>query len=132
MRTPSGRQELRGYGQDCPVARTLDLLGDRWTLLIVRDLLLGTARFNEFFVRSPGMPSRILSDRLKRLEASGIVERRVYSEHPLRAEYALTLLGESLRPVVVAIAAWGMEHTLNRRERTRVAARLEAHGITFG
>jgi DNA-binding HxlR family transcriptional regulator len=65
----------------------------------------------------PGIPSRTLSDRLQSLEEHGLVERQVYSEHPLRAEYRLTNEGESLRPVLGALAEWGMAHLLNAKER---------------
>ena len=115
-----------GYGQSCPVARALDVIGERWTLLVVRDLFLGYRRFREFQRQSPGIPARVLSDRLKKLETSGIVERVVYSEHPLRAEYRLTAKGESLRPVVQALFDWGMEHRLSEREQASVMHKL--HG----
>ena len=98
------------YGQVCPVACALDLLGDRWTLLLVRDLLRGRARFHEFAETLPGIAPNILSDRLKQLEEHGIVSRRLYSQHPPRAEYLLTERGEDLRLVVGALAAWGAKH----------------------
>ena len=123
----------RAYGQHCPIARTLDIIGDRWTLLIVRDLFLGDTRFTEILEHSPRMPTKMLSDRLKSLEQHGIVERQVYSEHPLRAEYHLAPLGRTLEPVVSAIFAWGMQHTLTPAERPaidrRVAARLAAKQV---
>lgn len=98
------------YGQPCPVACALDLLGDRWTLLLVRDLLRGRARFHEFAEGLPGIAPNVLSDRLKLLEQHGIVRRRFYSQHPPRAEYLLTERGRDLRPVVGALAAWGAKH----------------------
>lgn len=107
----------RAYGQPCPIARTLDIVGDRWTLLVIRDLFLGDTRFTEIRRRSPGMPTKMLSDRLKSLEQHGVIERKVYSEHPLRAEYHLTALGVSLEPIVSALFAWGMQHTLTPAER---------------
>lgn len=110
----------RAYGQPCPIARTLDIVGDRWTLLVIRDLFLGDTRFTEIRKRSPGMPTKMLSDRLKSLEQHGIIERKVYSEHPLRAEYHLTALGVSLEPVVSVIFAWGMQHTLTPAQRAVV------------
>ncbi len=125
----------RAYGQLCPIARTLDIIGDRWTLLVVRDLFLGDTRFTEIRKRSPGMPTKMLSDRLKSLEYHGIIERAVYSEHPLRAEYHLTTLGLSLEPVVSAIFAWGMQHTLAPEERPaterHVASRSAAASTMF-
>jgi DNA-binding HxlR family transcriptional regulator len=101
----------RPYGQGCPVARSLDLLGDRWTLLIVRDLLRGRGRFQQLSETLPGIAPNILSDRLKGLEESGIVTRRFYSDHPPRAEYVLTDKGRQLDVVVGALATWGARHT---------------------
>jgi DNA-binding HxlR family transcriptional regulator len=98
------------YGQRCPVARTLEIVGDRWTLLLVRDLLGGTRRFQDFQAGLPGLAPNILSDRLKLMEAHGLVARRFYSEHPPRAEYALTDKGQELGVIVGALAAWGSRH----------------------
>src|SRR3989337_1412328 len=98
------------YNQTCPIARTLDIVGDRWTLLIVRDLFLGRTRFSHFLDSCPGLPPRLLSGRLKRLEEQGLVERTVYSQHPLRAEYRLTEKGRSLFPILRAMAEWGVKH----------------------
>src|SRR5436190_20664102 len=88
----------KGYGQYCPVARTLDLLGDRWTLLIVRDLLRGTARFTDLATSLSGIPRNLLSDRLRTLEAAGLVERHAFRELPPRVEYELTAKGRTLEP----------------------------------
>lgn len=98
---------MKSYGQDCPVARTLDILGDRWTLLIVRDLFRGRTRFAEFQASLQGIPTNLLGDRLKQLEEHGIVGRRFYSEHPPRAEYVLTEKGRALDPVLGALSEWG-------------------------
>lgn len=106
----------RSYEQLCPIARTLDLIGERWTLLLLRQLAFGDTRFAEFRENLPGIPATVLSDRLKKLERHGLVERAVYSEHPLRAAYHLTPKGESLRPVLGAMALWGMEHCLTDEE----------------
>jgi len=75
---------MRKYEQSCPIARTLDVIGDRWTLLIVRDLMMGLTKFRDLR-DSGGIPPKVLSARLKMLMDEGIVERSVYSEHPLRA-----------------------------------------------
>ena len=107
----------RSYQQTCPVARTLDIIGERWTMLIVRDLFLGHTKFSEFEQGSPRIPARVLSDRLKMLEGQGFIERVVYSEHPLRAEYRLTELGWTLGPVMESLFRWGIEHTLDARQR---------------
>src|SRR3989304_5736611 len=88
------------YNQACPIAQALDIVGDRWALLIVRDLFLGQRRFSELLASLPGIPPRLLSGRLKRLEQRGLIERVIYSEYPLRAEYRLTGEGLTLPPVL--------------------------------
>jgi len=102
---------MKSYGQECPVARTLDILGDRWTLLIVRELFLGRTKFAEFQAQLPGIPTNLLGERLKQLEEYGIVGRRFYSEHPPRAEYLLTEKGKALDPVLGALSEWGTRFT---------------------
>ena len=96
------------YDQNCPIARTLDIIGDRWTLLLIRDLFLGKGRYSDLLRSSPGVPPRLLSERLKMLEGHGLIERAIYSEHPLRAEYRLTPRGRTLFPVLKAIGDWGL------------------------
>jgi DNA-binding HxlR family transcriptional regulator len=91
----------------CPVARTLDIVGERWTLLIIRDLLLGTMRFQDFQKRLPGLTSNVLSARLKKLEVHGLVRRNFYSDHPPRAAYTLTDRGQELGVAVLALGGWG-------------------------
>ena len=93
----------------CPIARTLDIVGEWWTLLIVRDALVGATRFEQF--RASGIADNILSSRLELLVDEGILERRLYQEHPPRYEYLLTEKGRDLLPVVVALGAWGMKWT---------------------
>jgi DNA-binding HxlR family transcriptional regulator len=104
---------VKTYGQrDCPVARTLDLIGERWTILVLRDLLLhGPRRFQDFQESLTGVAPNILSSRLKAMEASGLIARKQYSEHPPRLEYHLTDRGRSLAPVVKALRDWGLKHT---------------------
>ena len=92
---------------DCPVRRSMDVLGGRWTLLIVRDLLVEPRRFGELLMTLGGVSPKVLTDRLKSLEREGILTRTVYPVMPLRVEYALTDLGRELRPVIDALAAWG-------------------------
>jgi DNA-binding HxlR family transcriptional regulator len=98
------------YDQACPVAKSLELVGDRWTLLIVRDLLHGARRFQDFQASLKGIAPTVLSDRLKLMEEHGLVERRFYSDHPPRAEYLLTAKGRELGVVVGALAVWGSRH----------------------
>jgi DNA-binding HxlR family transcriptional regulator len=100
------------YKRNCPVARTLEIIGDRWTMLIVRDLLRkDTRKFNDFELSLEGISPNTLSARLKTLEDAGIVERRFYEQHPPRAEYLLTARGRELRPVLSALKDWGQKHT---------------------
>ena len=98
------------YGQPCPVAKSLEFLGERWTLLVVRDLFPGPKKFADLAATLPGVAPTVLSHRLKVLEDHGIVSRRLYSDHPPRAEYTLTERGAELRPVVRALAIWGARH----------------------
>jgi len=100
------------YGLNCPLARALDLIGERWTVLILRDLFLdGARKFQDFESSLSGISPNTLSARLKRLEDGGIIERRFYEEHPPRAEYVLTAKGRELGPVMKALRAWGERHT---------------------
>lgn len=112
------------YDQACPVAKTLEIIGDRWTLLAIRDLLPGTRRFQDLLTSLPGIAPNILSARLKLLEEHGLVARRLYSDHPPRAEYALTDRGRELGTVVGALAAWGSRHVY--RQATLVHGRCGA------
>jgi DNA-binding HxlR family transcriptional regulator len=98
----------KSYDLDCPVARTLDIVGERWTLLILRDLFrLGPRKFSEFQEAFLGLAPNTLSDRLKTLEESGVVESRMYERHPPRVEYLLTEKGRALGPVLNALHGWG-------------------------
>jgi DNA-binding HxlR family transcriptional regulator len=99
----------RTYHQMCPVARALDVLGERWTLLVVRELLLGPKRFKELMARLPAMGSNRLSERLKTLVAQGVVERSTLPPPGDVAVYELTALGEGLRPIVLGLASWGSQ-----------------------
>lgn len=92
---------------DCPVRRSMDVLGGKWTLLVVRDLLAEPRRFGELLVTLGGVSPKVLTERLRSLEEEGILTRTVYPEVPLRVEYALTERGRELRPVIDALAAWG-------------------------
>jgi DNA-binding HxlR family transcriptional regulator len=93
----------------CPVACSLDVIGDRWTLLVIRDLFGGKRRYGEFLSSPEGIPTNILAERLKRLESAGLVASAQYSEHPPRSEYQLTERGRGLLPVLDALADWGLE-----------------------
>lgn len=93
----------------CPVARTLDVVGDRWTILVLRDLSFGRRKFSALLQSLEGISANLLSDRLKRLEERGMVERVFYSDHPPRAEYRLTAKGRGFVPVLVAMVRYGDE-----------------------
>jgi len=96
--------------RNCPIARTLDLIGDRWSLLIIRDLMLeGPRRFSDLEQSVVGASPSILSARQKWLKAQGVVKRRIYSQHPPRAEYLLTGKGQRLGPVLAALHAYGTD-----------------------
>src|SRR3984893_9056117 len=98
----------RKYSLKCPVARTLDIIGDRWTILILRDLFLHQPRrFQDFETTLPGLTPSVLSARLKDLEANSIISSRNYTDHPPRLEYFLSPKGSELRPVLQDIKKWG-------------------------
>lgn len=93
----------------CSIARALDVVGDRWSLLVVRELTLGVHRFNEI-AASTGAPRDVLTARLRKLEELGVVERREYSAHPPRYDYVLTMSGRDLAPVLQLLRQWGDDH----------------------
>ncbi len=99
----------------CPVARTLDLIGDWWTLLIVRDALGGIKRFSEF-QRSLGVAKNILSSRLKTLVAEGVLDIRPASDGSAYQEYVLTPKGKDLYPILIALGQWGHQYMFNENE----------------
>lgn len=98
------------FRSSCPVASVLDILGDKWTLVVVRDLFRNHHRFGDFLSSPEAIPTNILADRLKRLEAAGIVKRDLYQDNPPRAEYFLTTRGADLAPVLRAMVKWGTQY----------------------
>ena len=92
--------------RECSVARTLELVGEKWALLAIREVFLGDRRFDEM-VRRTGAPRDTLAARLRALVGAGILERRQYSEHPARSEYHLTDAGRDLYPVILTLMRWG-------------------------
>jgi DNA-binding HxlR family transcriptional regulator len=100
---PKGGEALETL---CPVALSTAIVGDRWTMLIMRELFSGCVRFDEIQAQT-GATAQMLADRLKRLEAEGVVERHVYSQRPLRHEYVLTQMGLEFSPILFALRAWG-------------------------
>ena len=94
----------------CPAACALDVAGDRWTLLIVRDLLRGRDTYSKLAASDEGIPTNILADRLKKMEAAGLIEAKPYQARPVRYAYALTAKGKGLGDVLGALARWGRKH----------------------
>lgn len=92
---------------ECPVATTVQLIGNKWKLLIIRNLLQRPWRFNELQKSLDGISQKVLTDSLRSMEADGILTRTVYAEVPPRVEYALSELGESMRPILESMQAWG-------------------------
>ena len=91
----------------CPVETTLQLIGNKWKILIMRDLLTGTRRFGELKKSIGQVSQKVLTSQLRQMEASGLVNRKVYAEVPPRVEYSLTELGHSLKPILDAMWVWG-------------------------
>ncbi len=115
------------YPEECPVAATLDAVGDRWTLLIVRDLLRGIGRFADLSRSLAPIAPNLLADRLRRLEELGLIERHIYSRRPLRAKYELTEAGRGLAPVIVTLGRFGIDR-LGRPEPDYLAAHVGCGG----
>jgi DNA-binding HxlR family transcriptional regulator len=100
----------------CPVARAMSVIGDRWTMLIVRDCFLGKSRFEDF-QKSLGVTRHVLADRLKRLVEDGVLERKLYSSRPPRYDYILTDKGRDFAPALSALKQWGKTHMPREKPR---------------
>ena len=98
---------------DCPVATTVQLIGNKWKLLLLRNLLVRPWRFNELQKSLEGISQKVLTESLRSMESDGIVIRTVYAEVPPRVEYSLSELGETLRPILDAMQTWGQEYKQN-------------------
>lgn len=99
---------------ECPVATTVQLIGNKWKLLILRNLIYnGTQRFGDFIKTIPAISKRVLTDNLRSLEDDGLIEREVFAEVPPRVEYSLSELGKSLKPILDAMFDWGTEYKAN-------------------
>ena len=112
----------------CAIANSLDILGDKWSLLVVRDLLHGKRTYGELLTSPEHIPTNILADRLKRLEAAGIIASKAYQQRPVRYAYTLTPKGNALGDVLLAFVRWGKQHipgtvTLNQGLASGGAAR---------
>jgi DNA-binding HxlR family transcriptional regulator len=95
------------YSSNCPVETTLSLIGSKWLVLIIRELMAGTRRFGELHRGVSGVSQKMLTQSLRKMESDGLLSRRIYAEVPPRVEYSLTDLGRSLRPILDALAVWG-------------------------
>ena len=103
------RSEKRSYDQWCAVARSLDIVGERWTMLIVRDLLIGPKRYKDLLAGLPGIGTNLLARRLRELEARGLIERTILPAPASATVYGLTEKGAALEPVVLALGRWGFQ-----------------------
>lgn len=102
----------------CPVETTLTLIGDKWKVLILRDLMDGTKRFGELRKSLSGVSQKVLTAQLRDMESSGLVNRKVYAEVPPKVEYSLTALGDSLRPVIDVLRDWGEGYKRDRQKES--------------
>lgn len=113
----------------CPITNVLDLLGDKWTLLVIRDLVLGKRRYQEFLASPEEIASNILAERLNKLLAAGLISLRAYQQNPTRYEYLLTKKGKGLEPILEAIVLWGKKQFpgTKRFQRIKRSPELVAH-----
>lgn len=102
----SGGQMSQKFRSPCPIATTLDLIGDRWTLIILRDLLTGKTRYSEFLSSPEKITTNILADRLERMESAGLIAKAPYQQRPVRYAYELTEMGRGLHPMLREICRW--------------------------
>lgn len=100
----------------CPVETTLSLIGDKWKVLILRDLITGTKRFGELKKSIGTVSQKVLTAQLRNMEENGLIHRKVYAEVPPRVEYSLTELGQSLKPILDAMQNWGEEYKQNHEK----------------
>ena len=131
-RNPKGiksKTAARGFPRSpCAVACTLDLVGDKWSLLVVRDLLRGNVTYGELQNSLEGIPTNILADRLRKFEDAGLIAKSAYQQHPVRYSYELTEKGKALSDVLLALVRWGKKHipgtrTMNSPARHSVQVR---------
>ncbi|HEY7181959.1 MAG TPA: helix-turn-helix domain-containing protein [Blastocatellia bacterium] len=111
MKSKAKLMKASGFPRShCPVANTLDLVGDKWSLLVVRDLLRGRTTYGELLDSPERIPTNILADRLKRLEEAGLIVRSAYQERPVRYTHKLTEKGAELGEILLALVRWGKRH----------------------
>ena len=105
-----GRKDIR-----CPAETTLGIIGGKWKLLILRELLSGVSRFGELRRRLSGISEKMLAQHLRELESDGIIARKIYPEVPPRVEYSLTVSGKTLKPLIDGLHEWGLEHLSSKK-----------------
>jgi DNA-binding HxlR family transcriptional regulator len=121
MKKPTGFRR-----SSCAIANTLDLVGDKWSLLVIRDMLHGKKTYGELLDSPEGIPTNILADRLKRLEEAGIIVSSAYQERPVRYAYTLSEKGTALGDILLALVRWGRKHIPGTRTLTEPARARKA------
>ena len=121
MKSPA-KKPNRFSRSACPIASTLDLVGDKWSLLVVRDLLHGKTTYGELVDSPEGIPTNILADRLRRLEDAGLIASSAYQDRPVRYAYTLTKKGAELGNILLALVQWGKRHIPGTRTYKEFAA----------
>ena len=112
--------KLAAMRSPCPIANTLDIVGDKWTLLVIRDLFAGKSTYGEFQSSPEGIPTNILADRLKRLAGHGIIQKTPYQQNPVRYAYQLTNTGRSLGPLLEQLVKWGKKNIAGTEARMKL------------
>jgi len=107
----------------CPISSLLDIVGDKWTLLVIRDLFLGKRRFAEFAESDEKMPTNILAERLKRMAKLGLLKKNPYQKNPVRFEYVLTEKSKALEPIIREMVKWGLQYV----KGTKIFPRVESN-----
>jgi len=121
---PPVKKPASSLRSSCPIAGSLDLLGDRWSLLVIRDLFRGLSRYSEFSGSPEGIPTNVLAERLVRLEESGLIASEPYQQNPIRYAYTLTPKGRTLKPILAALGLWGAKNVAGTKIPSELAAVL--------
>lgn len=116
---PASTIKLKDMRSVCPITNTLEIIGDKWTLLVIRDLFAGKTTYGEFQNSPEQIPTNILADRLKRLTHYGIIDKSPYQDRPVRYAYSLTDRGRSLGPVIESIVNWGLDNIKKTEARIK-------------
>jgi len=114
----------------CPITNLLDIVGDKWTLLVIRDLFLGKRRFAEFAESDEKMPTNILAERLKRMEKLSLLKKNPYQNNPVRFEYFLTEKGKALESILREMVRWGLQYVKGTKTFPRVKSKLRKKGAS--